>query len=70
MTNQALHVNTDKWIAENENSFLPPVCNKLMFFYQLNIMYVGGPNARKDYHIEEGEEVRCYSCNKLDNITN
>lgn len=57
MTNQALHVNTDKWIAENENSFLPPVCNKLMFFYQLNIMYVGGPNARKDYHIEEGEEL-------------
>jgi len=29
------------------------------FFYQLNIMYVGGPNMRKDYHIEEGEEVRC-----------
>ncbi len=32
------------------------------FFYQLNIMYVGGPNARKDYHIEEGEEVRYFSC--------
>ncbi|XP_005156656.2 3-hydroxyanthranilate 3,4-dioxygenase isoform X2 [Danio rerio] len=57
MTNQSLHVNIDKWIAENETSFLPPVCNKLMFFYQLNIMYVGGPNVRKDYHIEEGEEL-------------
>ncbi|XP_016392690.1 3-hydroxyanthranilate 3,4-dioxygenase [Sinocyclocheilus rhinocerous] len=57
MTNQSLHVNIDKWIAENESSFLPPVCNKLMFFYQLNIMYVGGPNVRKDYHIEEGEEL-------------
>lgn len=35
------------------------------FFYQLNIMYVGGPNVRKDYHIEEGEEVRrYYSCTR------
>lgn len=25
---------------------------------QLKIMFVGGPNERKDYHIEEGEEVR------------
>ncbi|ROL44957.1 3-hydroxyanthranilate 3,4-dioxygenase [Anabarilius grahami] len=57
MTNHSLHVNIDKWIAENESSFVPPVCNKLMLFYQLNIMYVGGPNVRKDYHIEEGEET-------------
>lgn len=26
-------------------------------FSQLQIMFVGGPNTRKDYHIEEGEEV-------------
>lgn len=24
---------------------------------QLTIMFVGGPNVRKDYHFEEGEEV-------------
>ena len=24
---------------------------------QLKIMFIGGPNQRKDYHIEEGEEV-------------
>jgi hypothetical protein len=24
---------------------------------QLTIMFVGGPNVRKDYHLEEGEEV-------------
>ena len=25
---------------------------------QLKVMFIGGPNIRKDYHIEEGEEVR------------
>uniref|UniRef100_A0A4W5Q4F0 3-hydroxyanthranilate 3,4-dioxygenase n=1 Tax=Hucho hucho TaxID=62062 RepID=A0A4W5Q4F0_9TELE len=57
MSGKPLVVNVDKWIAENENAFLPPVCNKLMHFSQLNIMFVGGPNTRKDYHIEEGEEL-------------
>jgi len=37
--------------------FLPPVCNKLMYAGQLKIMFVGGPNSRKDYHIQEGEEL-------------
>ncbi|XP_076825898.1 3-hydroxyanthranilate 3,4-dioxygenase-like [Clavelina lepadiformis] len=50
-------INVGRWISENEQSFLPPVCNKLMHNDQLKIMYVGGPNIRKDYHIEEGEEL-------------
>lgn len=33
---------------------------------QLKVMFVGGPNERKDYHIEEGEEVKLnclvYAC--------
>ncbi|XP_056148026.1 3-hydroxyanthranilate 3,4-dioxygenase [Lampris incognitus] len=57
MSTSPLLVNVDEWIAENENEFLPPVCNKLMHFRQLNIMFVGGPNTRQDYHIEEGEEL-------------
>ncbi|XP_062256699.1 3-hydroxyanthranilate 3,4-dioxygenase-like [Platichthys flesus] len=57
MSNSPLLVNVEKWIAQNQNDFLPPVCNKLMHFLQLNIMFVGGPNSRKDYHIEEGEEL-------------
>ncbi|KAK9541930.1 hypothetical protein VZT92_001941 [Zoarces viviparus] len=56
MSNESL-VNVESWIAANENAFLPPVCNKLMHFSQLIIMFVGGPNTRKDYHIEEGEEL-------------
>ncbi|KAJ7341137.1 hypothetical protein JRQ81_004910, partial [Phrynocephalus forsythii] len=30
--------------------------------HQLNVMFVGGPNQRKDYHIEEGEEVNILFC--------
>ncbi|NXX61722.1 3HAO dioxygenase, partial [Scopus umbretta] len=52
-----LLVNVRKWIEENKAAFLPPVCNKLMHRHQLNVMFVGGPNERKDYHIEEGEEL-------------
>ncbi|XP_032353298.1 3-hydroxyanthranilate 3,4-dioxygenase isoform X3 [Camelus ferus] len=50
-------VRVKAWVEENRASFLPPVCNKLLHQKQLKIMFVGGPNTRKDYHIEEGEEV-------------
>ena len=49
--------NVSEWIEENKSSFLPPVCNKLMYNGQLKVMFIGGPNVRKDYHMEEGEEV-------------
>ncbi|XP_072122962.1 3-hydroxyanthranilate 3,4-dioxygenase-like [Mobula birostris] len=49
--------NVDRWIEEDKPNFNPPVCNKLMHFGQLKVMFVGGPNERKDYHIEEGEEL-------------
>ncbi|XP_013887937.1 3-hydroxyanthranilate 3,4-dioxygenase [Austrofundulus limnaeus] len=57
MSSKHLQTNVDRWIRENQNSFLPPVCNRLMHFSQLLVMFVGGPNTRKDYHIEEGEEL-------------
>ncbi|XP_007950713.1 3-hydroxyanthranilate 3,4-dioxygenase [Orycteropus afer afer] len=50
-------VRVKTWVEENRASFLPPVCNKLLHQQQLKVMFVGGPNIRKDYHIEEGEEV-------------
>ncbi|XP_060079501.1 3-hydroxyanthranilate 3,4-dioxygenase-like [Ylistrum balloti] len=56
--NAPVHYNTDKWIEENQKFFLPPVCNKMMHNEgQMKLFYVGGPNQRKDYHIEEGEEL-------------
>ncbi|XP_044148405.1 3-hydroxyanthranilate 3,4-dioxygenase [Bufo gargarizans] len=50
-------INIKQWLQENKMSFLPPVCNKLMHNSQLMVMFVGGPNQRKDYHIEAGEEL-------------
>ncbi|CAH2254740.1 3-hydroxyanthranilate 3,4-dioxygenase [Pelobates cultripes] len=52
-----LTVNVDRWVEDNKAYFLPPVCNKLMHNGQLTVMFVGGPNHRKDYHIQEGEEL-------------
>jgi len=58
MAQPAIIHNTDKWIEENKQFFLPPVCNKMMHSDgQMKLFYVGGPNQRKDYHIEEGEEL-------------
>ncbi|GAB6027972.1 hypothetical protein CHUAL_002198 [Chamberlinius hualienensis] len=48
--------NADKWIKANQNDFVPPVCTKAMHDGQLKVVYVGGPNFREDFHIEEGEE--------------
>jgi len=45
------------WLKENEDKFVPPVCNYMMHGDgRLKVMFVGGPNIRKDFHLEEGEE--------------
>jgi 3-hydroxyanthranilate 3,4-dioxygenase len=46
------------WIAQNADKLLPPICNVMMFGLgcEFKIMIVGGPNARTDYHVEDGEE--------------
>ncbi|XP_043238398.1 3-hydroxyanthranilate 3,4-dioxygenase-like [Amphibalanus amphitrite] len=54
----ATKTTTAQWIDANKASFLPPVCNKMLHGDgQLKVFYVGGPNVRKDFHLEEGEEV-------------
>jgi 3-hydroxyanthranilate 3,4-dioxygenase len=36
----------------------PPVSNKILFDgEQIKVMVVGGPNNRKDFHVEKGEEL-------------
>jgi 3-hydroxyanthranilate 3,4-dioxygenase len=48
--------NFKQWIEENRHLLKPPVGNKCMVDGDLIVMVVGGPNARKDYHFDEGAE--------------
>lgn len=45
------------WIEKNRHFLKPPVGNKLVYEdAEFIVMVVGGPNSRKDYHYDEGEE--------------
>lgn len=51
--------NLTKWIKENRDSLKPPVGNKNLYkdAGDYIVMIVAGPNARKDYHYNETEEL-------------
>ena len=51
--------NLKQWIDENRNILKPPVGNKNLYkdAGDYIVMIVGGPNARKDYHYNETEEL-------------
>lgn len=51
--------NLKEWIDRNGELLRPPVSNKQIYLESDDyiVMIVGGPNARKDYHYNETEEL-------------
>ena len=51
--------NLQKWVDDNRHLLKPPVGNKMVYTDNKDfiVMIVGGPNSRKDYHFEDGEEL-------------
>lgn len=51
--------NLQQWIADNRHLLKPPVANKNLYPEGTDyiVMIVAGPNARKDYHYNQTEEL-------------
>jgi 3-hydroxyanthranilate 3,4-dioxygenase len=50
-------INFKKWIDDHRDKLKPPVGNQVVYEdSEIIVMVVGGPNSRKDYHDDAGEE--------------
>lgn len=51
-------INLSSWVAEAKPTLKPPVGNRMMYDgAQFQVMIIGGPNQRDDFHVEKGEEL-------------
>ena len=51
-------MNLFDYINVHKEDLKPPVCNKMIHNDgKLRVMIIGGPNLRKDYHMNMGEEI-------------
>jgi hypothetical protein len=52
-----------KWLSENEDKLKPPIGNyMLQVGHGTQVMAVGGPNARTDFHVNETEVLTIDIC--------
>jgi len=49
-------INFKQWIDDNRHLLKPPVGNKAIYNDDYIVMVVGGPNSRKDYHLNKTPE--------------
>ncbi|EST55595.1 3-hydroxyanthranilate 3,4-dioxygenase [Brevibacillus panacihumi W25] len=58
MASKFMPINLWKFIEENKDQLKPPVNNKVIWKdAELMVMVLGGPNKRRDFHVDPSEEV-------------
>ena len=58
MKSQFVPINLLKFIEENRDQLKPPVNNKVIWKdAELMVMLLGGPNKRRDFHVDPSEEI-------------
>lgn len=58
MKSQFVPINLMQFIEENRDQLKPPVNNKVIWKdAELMVMLLGGPNKRRDFHVDPSEEV-------------